>query len=300
MIRPAAFGYNAETAFTNTFQQNPGQLHAHVHRDALKEFDTMTELLSAHDVDVRIFHDDERIIKPDAIFPNNWISFHEDGKVILYPMMAESRRTERRLDIVHDLQKDFVVHEIVDLSPEENRNRFLEGTGSLVFDHAHRIAYACASARTNQDVVAEVCRKLNYSAVMFNAYDATGKPIYHTNVMLSIGRKFALICLDSIPSEKDLDALLDSFSITTKKVIAISYAQMHAFAGNVLEVQTRNGDALIIISQTAFQSLLPGQINALSELAEILPVNIPVIEQYGGGSVRCMIAGVHLPKRNSV
>jgi hypothetical protein len=300
MIRPAAFGFNSQTASTNSFQQNHDHLRDQIQRDALHEFDAMAALLSAHDVDVRIFDDDLTVRKPDAVFPNNWISFHEDGKVVLYPMMAENRRIEKRLDIVHSLKRDFIVQEIVDFSVEENKNRFVEGTGSLVFDHPHRTAYACISPRTHKDLVVEICDKLQYMPITFGAYDASGKPIYHTNVMLSIGRKFVLICLDSIPAESDLDVLLNDFSDSGKKVVAISYAQMNAFCGNALEVQTKNGDSLIIISETAFQSLLPGQLNALSELAEILPVKIPVIEQYEGGSVRCMIAGVHLPKRKSI
>jgi hypothetical protein len=227
MIRPAAFGFNAQTASTNTFQQNHGHLHEQIQRNALHEFDAMTELLSAHDVDVRIFEDDLTPRKPDAVFPNNWISFHEDGKVLLYPMMAENRRIERRLDIVHTLEKEFIVQEIIDFSVEENKNRFVEGTGSLVFDHTHRTAYACISPRTDKDLVVEICDKLQYRPVTFGAYDASGKPVYHTNVMLSIGRKFVLICLDSIPAESDLDVLLNDFSDSGKKVIAISPAQMN-------------------------------------------------------------------------
>jgi hypothetical protein len=261
----------------------------------LAEFNRMTDLLSSHEIDVRVF-DDTGGDKPDSIFPNNWISFHEDGTVVLYPMMAPSRRRERRPDIMEKITRDFKVSQVIDFTPEELNGKFLEGTGSLVFDHPNKMVYACHSPRTHPELVQQLSTRLGYNPIMFDAVDEAGKPIYHTNVLMSVGKKFALICLDAIKKETDQDIVLDNLAGTDHKIIAISYAQMRAFAGNVLEVQNRDGDPIVLMSETAFQSFLPGQINAISEFADILPIKIDAIEKYGGGSVRCMVAGIHLPK----
>jgi hypothetical protein len=295
MIKPAAFGSNAETASSNAFQAPLTGFEADIQGKALAEFNRMTDLLSSHEIDVRVF-DDTGGDKPDSIFPNNWISFHEDGTVVLYPMMAPSRRRERRPDIMEKITRDFKVSQVIDFTPEELNGKFLEGTGSLVFDHPNKMVYACHSPRTHPELVQQLSTRLGYNPIMFDAVDEAGKPIYHTNVLMSVGKKFALICLDAIKKETDQDIVLDNLAGTDHKIIAISYAQMRAFAGNVLEVQNRDGDPIVLMSETAFQSFLPGQINAISEFADILPIKIDAIEKYGGGSVRCMVAGIHLPK----
>jgi hypothetical protein len=298
MVRPASFGFNEQTAPSNFFQKYDQD--SEVQRKAFAEFTLMSEMLGANDISVKVFDDVAELKKPDAIFPNNWISFHETGEVFLYPMQADNRRAERRMDIVKEISTDFVVKELIDLSAYEQQNKFLEGTGSLVFDHCHHVSYACLSPRTNKDLVIEVSRKLNFEPIIFQAVDEKMQPVYHTNVVLSIGRKFVVICLDAIYNEADQDILLDKFSESGLKVVAVSYAQMSAFAGNILEVKNRDGEPTVLMSETALQSLLPGQVNAISEHADILSFKIDTIEKFGGGSVRCMLAGIHLPKRISI
>lgn len=293
MVRPMSFGFNLETADSNKFQAPNDRSLDTVN----EEFEKMVDLLYSHEIDVEVFEDTPEPVKPDAVFPNNWISFHEDGTLVLYPMMAKNRRAERRTEIVDAISEKFVVSRIVDLTGEEKNQLFLEGTGSLVLDHANKIAYACRSIRTAESVVNKFCASLQYRAVMFDAVDTSGHPIYHTNVMMSVGEKFAVLCLDSIRDENQQEILLDSFARTGHKVVAISYDQMNAFAGNIIEVKTASGDPVVLLSQTAFKSLLPGQVNAISAFADILPISIPTIEKIGGGSVRCMVAGIHLQKR---
>jgi hypothetical protein len=295
MVRPAAFGYNTETAASNAFQMTGPHTHQAVSSAALAEFDAMTELLSSHDIDIKVYDDDPHLSLPDAVFPNNWITFHDDGKVIVYPMMAESRRKERRPLIIRDLADHFRITEVVDLSHEENEGRFLEGTGSLVFDYRNKLVYACKSPRTHPELVKKVAGTLGYRSIIFDAVDDQLLPVYHTNVVMNIGTKTAVICLDAIKNEEQQEILLESFSSTGHKVIAISYDQMKAFAGNMLEVLNKHGEPVVLMSQTTFQSLLPGQINAISAYADILPVKIPTIEKCGGGSVRCMVADIRLP-----
>jgi hypothetical protein len=291
MIRPKAFGFNEQTESSNAFQQK-------IKADyALTEFDRMVTLLDSHEVSVMVLDDTNDPIKPDAVFPNNWISMHENGLLILYPMMAENRRPERRNDVVDEIKKRFEVTTILDLSSEEINGNFLEGTGSIVFDHPHKIAYACRSPRTNETLIRFVCSKLSYTPIVFDAFDSNQKPIYHTNVLMAVADKFALLCLDAIRDDDDQEKLLDSFVRTGKKVIAISLAQMSAFAGNALEVTSRSGERYLLISKTALDALLPGQINAITQYVELLPVPIPTIEKVGGGSVRCMVAGIYLPFR---
>lgn len=300
MVRPASFGPNSQTSATNTFQQNPGRQTADATARSQAEFDRMVEVLSAHEIAVHVFNDTASPAKPDAVFPNNWISLHEDGTVVLYPMMAENRRTERNTDIIAQLKRDFVVRRVIDLSEAEKHGSYLEGTGSVVFDHANKIAYACRSPRTDDALVKRLCDELGYKPVIFNAVDENNIAVYHTNVMMCIGAKFAVVCLDAVKDENDQDVLLESFSASEKKVIAISFAQMRAFAGNMIEVLTHDHEPVVLLSETAFQSLLPGQVNAISQFAEMLPLQINTIENVGGGSVRCMVAGIHLPRQNQL
>ncbi|MBX2945617.1 MAG: amidinotransferase [Cyclobacteriaceae bacterium] len=297
MIRPAAFGFNAQTASSNAFQNPLHDRTEVIQQRALDEFNRMVDLLESHDIAVHVFDDSAELIKPDALFPNNWISFHADGKVILYPMLAENRRLERRTDIIQSLQQKFLVNEIIDLTDEERNNRFLEGTGSLVLDYVNCIAYANRSARTDEALVLQACERLGYKPLIFDAIDKHGKPIYHTNVVMCVGSKFAVVGLDAIQNENDQEILLRSFKETGHKVVAISYEQMAAFAGNMIEVKSRGGESYVLLSERAFHSLLPGQIDAISRFSEMIPIPIDTIETYGGGSVRCMVAGIFNPPR---
>lgn len=296
MVRPASFAYNPETAGSNAFQHNDFQPSDAISTAAVSEFDKMVDMLRSHDIEVIVIEDDPKVARPDAVFPNNWISFHEDGSAILYPMMADNRRLERREDIIDLLKEKFQINNVHDFSTYEKQNVFLEGTGSVIFDHVNKKVYACLSPRTDEALVSKLAELLAYKPIVFRAVDENKIDIYHTNVMMSISNGFAVVCLDAIPEEYQ-DKVLESFSDDGIKVIAISFQQMHAFAGNMLAVKTKSGDAVLLMSETAFKSLIPGQINEMSKYAEILPIPIATIEKYGGGSVRCMVAGIHLPRK---
>lgn len=292
MIRPKAFGANPQTAGTNAFQHRPDDNSQFINEQALTEFDKMVDLLRSNDIEVIVVEDTDEPVKPDAIFPNNWISFHHDGTVVLYPMLAENRREERTIPVIEKLQENFSIRTTIDLTAHEKQNQFLEGTGSIVFDYTNRIAYASRSPRTSEDVLNEICRKLGFTSIVFDAADEQGRAIYHTNVLLCVGAEFVIICLDAIQNEGDQEKLLNSFSTTNHKVIAISYEQMKLFAGNMMEVKSKSGEPFVLMSQRAYHALLPGQLDAVSRFAEPLAVSIPTIEEYGGGSVRCMVAGI--------
>lgn len=298
LVRPACFGFNTQTSSSNAFQFQGEASRSLIQKMALAEFDQLIDDFNSKGILNLIVEDTPVPEKPDAIFPNNWFTTHEDGKLILYPMLADNRRLERRSDIIDLLKDKFTVNQVIDLSPEESNGRILEGTGSIIFDHANRIAYACRSSRTNEPLFTEVCSQLKYEPIVFDAIDENKKPIYHTNVMLWIGEKTVGICLDSIQQEDDQEKILSSFERTHHKVVAISYQQMRSFAGNMLEVKDKRGDRYLAMSTTALGSLLPGQLNEVSRYAEPLPVSISTIEKYGGGGIRCMLAGIHLPLRH--
>ena len=296
MVRPASFGFNPQTADTNAFQHNVNEA-SNIPALALEEFDRMVDVLTAHDVDVLVVDDSKDPVKPDAIFPNNWISFHEDGKVILYPMLAENRRLERDNPVIEVIKSKFQVDELIDLSAFETIGRFFEGTGSAVFDYANKIAYASRSPRTHETVFMDLCKRIGFEAVLFNAVDENDQPIYHTNVLMCVGNKFAVLCLDAVRNDDDQELVLRKLVETDHKVVSISYDQMRAFAGNMMEVSTKAGEPVVLMSEKAYQSLLPGQLDAISKYAEPIPLSINTIEQYGGGSVRCMVAGIFNKKR---
>ncbi len=298
LVKPAAFGFNEETSATNVFQQTDAYDRIEAASAARQEFDGVIRQLNRYGIRTLVFDDTATPIKPDAVFPNNWISFHDSGQVVLYPMYAPSRRHERRQDIVDAVRGQFPrsLAEVIDLHAYEEHGTFLEGTGSMVFDHLNRVIYACRSPRTNEALLQQLAARLGHTVVVFDAVDEQGVPVYHTNVMLCLGSRFAVVCLDAIRSEADQDVLLDNFAATGRTVVAISYEQMHRFAGNMLEVALANGDSGILVSERAFNSLLPGQIHALTRFAEMIPLAINTIETYGGGSIRCMVAGIHLPQ----
>ncbi len=294
MVRPAAFGYNEQTAVSNAFQTAP-QGAADVQAIALAEFDAAVARLREAGVAVQVFADTPEPVKPDAVFPNNWISTHPDGTVVLYPMHAPNRRLERRIDIVDALGAAFAVSRVIDLSAHEADDRFLEGTGSIVFDHEARIAYACVSVRTDAGLLDALCETLGYTAHPFRAVSRSGQEVYHTNVVMGIGTGFAVVCLDAIPDAAEQDALRCALEGSGKTVVALRPDQMDAFAGNLLAVQTVAGERLVALSKTAFDALEPAQRAAIEAHARLLPLAIPELERAGGGSVRCMLAQNFLP-----
>jgi hypothetical protein len=297
MVRPASFGFNEETATSNSFQVKSETDITHIQQFALQEFNAAVDIMRENYIETLVFEDTQFPVKPDAIFPNNWLSIHEDGKLVLYPMLAANRRIERRPEFISILRDKYQISDILDFSGEERVKRIVEGTGSLVFDHVNKLAYASRSERTNEPLVVAICQQLGYTALIFDAVDQALQPIYHTNVLLCVGEKFAILCLDAVRKEEDQERLLASFEKTGHKVIAISYAQLAAFAGNMLEVKNTKNEPFVLLSQTAFNSLLPGQLDAITRFADVLPLAIPTIESHGGGSVRCMMGGIHAAKR---
>ncbi len=297
LIRPANFQFNAETAVSNEYQNQLDLSRDEVKKRAVAEFDAMVQGLQGKGVNVLVYDDTADPIKADAVFPNNWISLHQNGNIITYPMCTPSRRIERRLDIIEDLKKQFDVNAVIDLSVHENRDQFLEGTGSIVFDHPNRIAYACLSPRTHQNILNQLCELIDYKAVVFNSYGSTGQAVYHTNVMMCVGQKFVVICLESITDAAERQMVKDSIKATGHEIIDITQEQMNDYAGNMLEVRSNEGKNLLAMSQSAYDALTETQRSQLEQYCELIPFDITTIETEGGGSVRCMMAEVHLPKK---
>jgi hypothetical protein len=325
MVRPARFGFNPQTAASNAFQGNAFQkstletaaLATHapgtpapgtgadpqqagsagIHEAALREFDALAGQLARAGLEVIVAHDSVDPVKPDAIFPNNWVSFHHDGTVVLYPMMAPNRRAERRDEVLAQVAAvGFRITRTVDLCHREAQGQYLEGTGSLVLDRPRRVAYANISPRTDLDTLGEFAQQLDYDLVTFESVDAAGRPVYHTNVMLALGESFAVLCAESIADKRSRDAVRETLGAGGREIVAISLAQMQAFAGNVLELAPP-GSKVIALSTTAWRSLDAHQRRTLERHGNVLAAEIPVIEHVGGGGVRCMLAEVHLPPR---
>lgn len=300
MVRPAAFGFNPETAASNAFQHAPigASDLARMPPEILAEFDALVQALRGAGVQVVVADDTAEPIKPDAVFPNNWVSFHADGTVVLYPLLAANRRQERRADLIHRLARDeaFRVRATIDLSYREADHKFLEGTGSLVLDRVTRAAYACLSPRTDLDVLAEFAQRLDYEVLAFEAVDRAGTAIYHTNVLMAVGTHFAVVCAEAIRNPNHRAAVLARLEATGHQLIPISLEQMQCFAGNLLELAAPSGP-VIALSTTAWASLDAEQRLALQAHGQILAVDIATIERLGGGGVRCMLAEIHLPAR---
>jgi hypothetical protein len=300
MIRPARFGSNPVTAPSNRFQfLDRGAPSRETQARARAEFEGLARALADQGVEVCLFDDTPDPPKPDAVFPNNWVSFHADGTVVLYPMLAESRRRERREEILAGLAREhgFRITRTIDLSAHEHDERYLEGTGSLVLDRVHRLAYACLSPRTHLDALGDFAQQLDYEVVSFDAVDAGGVPIYHTNVLMCLGESFAVLCSATIRDAAHRAAVLKIIGESGHDLIDITLEQMAAFAGNMLELRNRAGDSLIVLSARALESLTREQCARLERHGELLSASIPTIERYGGGSVRCMLAEIHLPRR---
>jgi hypothetical protein len=298
MIRPANFGFNPETALTNAFQQQSSASVLTIQEKAIEEFNNFVKVLGEKGIDVHVFDDTEDPIKPDAIFPNNWISMHRDGTVIIYPMCTPNRRLEKRKDIVEKLKETFQIRNVIDLSSLEEKNKFLEGTGSMVFDHVHRIAYACISPRTDKELFLEVCKNMNYEGVCFTSTDGSGKEIYHTNVMMCIGEGFALVCMESIQNDPEKALVKSKLNQSEIEPIDLSLEQINYFSGNMLGIQNKDGKRFLVCSHNAANALTVKQKNVITKYCELLPVTISTIETIGGGSARCMIAEIFLPLRN--
>jgi hypothetical protein len=295
MIRPVNFGFNEQTAGSNAFQNRNAE-QQQVQDKALAEFDNLVNVLRENDVEVIVIDDTLEPHTPDSIFPNNWVSFHQDGNVFLYPMMAENRRLERREDIIMGLEDEFKIKHVIDLSRFEHEHKFLEGTGSMVLDRENKIAYACLSPRTDKDVLYLFCEQSGYKPVLFHAIDEHGMAIYHTNVLMCIGSDFAVICLDNIADIAEKEKVVTSLTSTKKQVVAITFEQMNHFAGNMLELKNKEGESLLVMSKSAWDSLNYEQRAILSTFSKPVYADINTIENNGGGSARCMIAEVHLPR----
>lgn len=301
MIRPVAFRMNEQTAVNNYYQKVLDGLHPEtVNAKAQQEFDAFVEKLKAAGINVVVVEDTKSPDTPDSIFPNNWISFHENGDVALYPMFAENRREERREDIL-DLLEDqgYRIDNIVDYTSAEEDNIFLEGTGSLLLDRANGKAYCALSPRADEELLIEFCEDFDYAPVIFEAFQTVNgerKLIYHTNVMMCLGETFAVICVDSIDDKQERKMVLDNLKADGKEIILITEDQVNNFAGNMLEVRGTNDKRYLVMSAAAYKSLKPVQIEKLEYHCEIISSSLDTIEACGGGSARCMMAEVFLPK----
>jgi hypothetical protein len=297
MIRPVRFQSNPKTAESNKFQGKTSATPDEQQAAAAREFEGIAAELSRHGINVICFDDTPEPHTPDAIFPNNWVSFHADGTVVLYPMLAENRRTERRPDVIDALadKHGFDVRQIIDLSGHESSGHFLEGTGSMVLDRAHRIAYACLSQRTHLDPLGDFAQRMDYEILAFDAVDRDGAAIYHTNVLMNVGETLAVICDEAIPDAGQRDAVMKSLAVTGHEVLPLTMRQLEAFAGNMLELKTPARERLIAMSEQARKSLTGAQLKTIQMHSRIVSSPIDNIEKSAGGSVRCMLAEIHLP-----
>jgi len=293
MIQPVHFSFNDETAVNNSFQNKSDQ--ADVQAKARAEFEQFITVLRAHDIDVTVVEDTPDPHTPDSIFPNNWISFHEDGNICLYPMFAVNRRLERKPSVLDSIQEKFAITHTNDFTTYEKDALFLEGTGSMVLDRDKKIAYACLSPRTNQIVLDEFCNKMHYKGVSFVSVDAAGAPIYHTNVMMCVADDYVVICLDSIKDKNEQELVKQSILASGKIIIEIDFNQMNRFAGNMLQVHNTKGEKFLVMSSQAYHALLPKQIETIQSFNKIIHSDITTIETNGGGSARCMMAEIFLP-----
>ncbi len=291
MIKPIQFGFNVQTAVNNSFQKDLG---GDLQQMALEEFNNFVDLLRKNKIDVTIVEDTLDPSTPDSIFPNNWISFHADGSIILYPMFAINRRQERKVTVLETIKAKFQVSQIIDISNSEYKNMFLEGTGSMVLDRENKIAYACLSPRTDENLLNEFCSLVEYKAVTFNSVNEAGIDIYHTNVMMCVANSYVVVCLESIPNAAEKLLLIQALDRTNKEIIDISLQQLNSFAGNMLQVINSDGELLLVMSTQAYESLTEVQIASLQRYNRILHSSLHHIETAGGGSARCMMAEVFL------
>jgi hypothetical protein len=298
MVRPAHFGSNPETASSNFFQRSAGGLDDVALR-AQREFDTLALALEQAGVRVHRFDGQNQVAVPDEVFPNNWLSLHADGTAVIYPLLAPSRRRERRDDVLSTLEwLGYRIERVVDLSTLEARGVYLEGTGSLVLDRAHHVAYACLSPRTHLEALAEFCRALDYEIVAFHAVDGMGRPIYHTNVLLSVGTRFATICTTAIRDRDERRRVCSRLERSGHEIIELCNSELESFGGNVLELQGHDAN-VIALSAAALAAYTAATRRALERHGRLVAVDVATIERVGGGSVRCMLAEVGLPRQST-
>ena len=295
MIRPVRFGYNEETAGNNAFQQRSAERTDAVQLRAVAEFDGFVERLRRHGIDVMVVQDTPEPHTPDSVFPNNWVSFHADGTMVRYPMFAANRRLERKPTVVAAIKSRFRVQREIDFTQHEENGRFLEGTGSFVLDRANRLAYACRSPRTDASLFRDFCNQLDYRPIMFDAVDENGVAIYHTNVMMCVADRYAVVNLGAV-GEPDRERVAEVLQTSGKSVVPISHEQMAHFAGNMLQVANRQGTRYLVMSSQAFGSLRSEQVAVLESFNPIIHSPLDTIERNGGGSARCMMAEVYLPR----
>jgi hypothetical protein len=300
MIEPSSFMFNEETAVSNEFQNNVNHISQEkIAQQAIEEHQKMVQELQAAGIQVNVIKDTPSPIKPDAIFPNNWIMFHHSGKIITFPMKNYNRQLERRIDIVDYYKNHFQVQDVIDLSHFENEDLALEGTGSIVFNHQSKTAYACLSPRTEESVLKNLCEIIGYDYHIFKSYDSSNKLIYHTNVVMCVGSGYVVIGLNSILDQDEKKAILSRFQEEKLEVVELNDAQLNKhFAGNMLEVLDANGIPNLVMSKRAFNSLDEHQKAQIEKYAKMLPVSIDIIETVGGGSARCMMAEVFLTPKN--
>lgn len=298
MIRPKHFGFNEETATNNAFQTNDKGLNpSQIAALALNEFDHFVEILKREGLNITVIEDRDIPVLSDSVFPNNWFSTHADGTVVTYPMFSKQRRMERREDIFDFLSEKYIISNRVHYEEAEENNQFLEGTGSLILDRTNKIVYACRSIRTNDTLIQKWADKMNYKVCLFNSKDKNNMDIYHTNVMMALGQDFVIWGGDCLPDKSEKERVEKQFKKTGKTIITISNEQISFFAGNMLAVKNVKGEKMIIMSNTGYSSLSKDQIAQIESFSKIIIGNIPTIEKYGGGSVRCMLAEIYLPEK---
>ncbi len=301
MVRPVSFRRNEQTAVNNFFQEKLQLTHVEINKKAQEEFDSLVNKLESVGLQVVVLNDKEELDTPDSIFPNNWVSFHQEGTAVVYPMFAENRRRERRMDFFEELERrGFIIKEVIDYTKAEEEGVFLEGTGSMILDRENQKAYCALSPRADEDLLIEFCEDMEFTPVVFSAYqDVQGerKLIYHTNVMMCVAEEFAVICLDCIDDKKERNNVKRHLKEDGKEIIEISEAQMHSFAGNMLQVKGGRDKKYLVMSTTAHQSLTREQLRRIEKHCEILSSDINTIETCGGGSARCMMAEVFLPQQ---
>ncbi len=300
MIRPINFRMNEQTAVNNYFQEDLSLRDSLINLKAQKEFDDYVDKLRKFGVEVIVVSDNQENDTPDSVFPNNWVSFHNDGTMAIYPMFAENRRLERREDIILELEKEgFLIENIVDYTSAEDQNIFLEGTGSMILDRQNKIAYCAISPRADEELFIEFCEDFEYTPVIFTAnqtVDNSREVIYHTNVMMCIAETFSVICLSCIDDKKERKNVISHLKKSGKEIIDITEKQMHQFAGNMLQVKGKNNELFLVMSQAAYNSLTKEQIKKIEKHCNIISSSLETIETCGGGSARCMMAEVFLPK----
>jgi hypothetical protein len=301
MVRPANFGFNTETAASNAFQTDDKSLTiSEIQARAIEEFDKMVAILRGRAVNVLVAEDSVSPVKTDAIFPNNWITTHADGTMLLYPMFAPSRRLERSEAIQDMLIERFQVKKKIHFEHYEAVDRYLEGTGSMILDHQNELCYACISPRTERVLLDEWCDTMHFKRVAFTAVDGDGKEIYHTNVMMALGETFVVICLETVRDEAEKMNLIKHFELTKKDIVEISLDQMLHFAGNMLQVRNDFSETFLVMSQQAFDALNSAQVAHIQRHTQILSADIKTIETYGGGSARCMMAEIFFEKKPTI